>query len=58
MTDAGPVSYMWLPDAAIAIGIPTKTVYRWSLRQDVRRFTIRGRVFVHVSDLETIRDQA
>ena len=53
MTDT---TWVTVDDAAHLLGVPAKTVYRWTRRADVRRITADGRVIVSFEDLAAVRD--
>ena len=49
-------TWVTVDDAAHLLGVPTKTVYRWTRRAEVRRITADGRVIVSFEDLAAVRD--
>ena len=49
-------TWVTVDDAAHLLGVPTKTVYRWTRRPDVRRITADGRVIVSFEDMAAVRD--
>ena len=53
MTDT---TWVTVDDASHLLGVPTKTIYRWTRRADVRRITADGRVIVSFEDLAAVRD--
>lgn len=54
MTDT---TWVTVDDAAHLLGVPAKTVYRWTRRAGVRRITVDGRVIVSFEDLAAVRDE-
>ena len=53
MTDT---TWVTVDDAAHLLGVPTKTIYRWTRRPDVRRITADRRVIVSFEDMAAVRD--
>ena len=53
MTDT---TWVTVDDASRLLGVPTKTIYRWTRRAGVRRITADGRVIVSFEDLAAVRD--
>ena len=49
-------TWVTVDDAAHLLGVPVKTVYRWTRRAEVRRIAADGRVIVSFEDLATVRD--
>ena len=49
-------TWVTVDDAAHLLGVPVKTVYRWTRRPGVRRIDADGRVIVSFEDLAAVRD--
>ena len=49
-------TWVTVDDAAHLLGVPTKTIYRWTRRPDVRRITADRRVIVSFEDMAAVRD--